>query len=60
MEKLENIGVHEFKRLVKDVSNLYVGSSAVVSRVVAESNADNKSDEALPPLVPHQLVVLSH
>ena len=60
MEKLGNIGVPEFKLLVKDVANLYIGSATGVCSVVAERNVANDSGKALPPVFPHQLVFLTH
>ena len=59
----DNLGKHEIpeiKCLVNGVSNLYLGSAAGVIHVLAESNVVNESDEVLPPVVPHQLVVLTH
>ena len=38
MDKLENIGMSEVEILVKDVTNIYIGSAKVVIRVVAERN----------------------
>ena len=60
MNKIENIGLPEVKLLVKDVTNLYIGSATVVSRVVAEINVKNKSNEAPPQVFTHQLVVLTY
>ena len=39
MDNLENLGVSEVERLVKDVANLYAGSAAGVIRIVSENNA---------------------
>ena len=60
IDKPENIGVLKVERLVNNVANLYVGSDAGVSFIVAESNTANKSNKALLPLVPNQLVALPH
>ena len=42
MEKLENIGMPEVERLVKDVTNIYLGSATGVIYVIAERNTENK------------------
>ena len=55
-----NIGVPEVERPVNDVANLYIVSDTYVSRNVSESNAANKSDKVLLPVVPHPLVILPH
>ena len=60
MDKLEKIGMSEVEHLVKDITNIYVGSATGISRVVAEKNAANESNKVLPPVVPHQLVVFPH
>ena len=60
MDKLKKIGLPEVERMVKDVANLYVGSTAGISCAVSESNVTKKSNAVLPPVVPHQLVIFPH
>ena len=60
MDKVDIVDAPDVKRLVKAVANLYVQSSAGVYAIVSERNAENKSDEALLPVVLHLLAVLSH
>ena len=58
MEKVAIVDAHDVERLVKAVTNLYVSSDAGVDAIVAEKNAEKNSNEALPPVVPHQLAAL--
>ena len=60
VDKVALVDAPNTKRLAKAVANLYVSSSAGVDDIVAERNASNESNEALPPVVPLQLAVLSH
>ena len=60
MYKVVLIDAPNVERLVKDVANLYVSSAAGVDAIVTERNAANESNEALPPVITHQLAVLSH
>ena len=60
MDNTEKLGVPEVERLVKDVFNLYIVSASVVRHIFDERKTENKSDEALPPVVPHHFVVLPH
>ena len=60
MENVSLVDAPDVERLVKAVANLYVSSATGVDAIVTERNAANKSDEALPPVVPRQLTALSH
>ena len=60
MDKVALVDAPGVERLVKDFSNIYVLSAAGVDVIVDEHNAPNKSDKALPPVIPHQLAALSH
>ena len=60
MDKVSLVDAPDVERLVKAVANLYASSAAGVYAIVAELNAANESDEALPPVIPHQMAALSH
>lgn len=58
--KLALLDASAVERLVKDIADLYLASAVGVSSIVAERDDANESDEALPPVVPHQLAAISH
>ena len=60
MDEVAPVESPNVKRLAKAVANLYVSSAAGVDAIVAERNAANKSNKALPPVIPHQLTALLH
>ena len=60
MDKVALVDASGIECLVKAVANLYIPSAAGVDDIVAERNSVNKSNETLPPVVPHQLAVLLH
>ena len=60
INKLASVEAGDFDQSVKNVASLYVNSAAGVGGIVAERNQANESDEALPPVIPHQLAQQSH
>ena len=60
VDKVALVDASGIECLVKAVANLYIPSAAGVDDIVAERNSVNKSNETLPPVVPHQLAVLLH
>ena len=60
MDKADTVDAPDTKRLTKAVANLYLSSAAGVYAIFAERNAANKSNESLPPFIPHHLMALSH
>ena len=60
MDKVSIIDAPYIELIVKAVANLYVSSAAGIDAIFAEQNAANESNEALLPVLPHQLETLSH
>ena len=60
MDKVSIVDAPDIEHIVKAVANLYVSSAAGIDAIFAEQNAANESDEALLPVLPHQLETLSH
>ena len=60
MDKVALVDASGIERLIKAFGNLYIPSAACVDDIAAERNSVNKSNETLPPVVPHQLAVLLH
>ena len=49
------------EQLVKDITKLYLSTAADVTKIVAEQDEANESyDMSLPPVVPSQLIKMSH
>ena len=60
MDEVDPVNSPNVKRLVKAFANLYVSSAAGLDDIVSERNAANESNNAHPPVVPHQLTALLH
>ena len=58
--KMEQISEVDIDFLVKEVTKLYVEAAARISRIVAESDANNESTDELPAVLLNELVRLDH
>jgi len=57
---MEQISEVDIDFLVKEVTKLYVEAAARISRIVAESDANNESTDELPAVLLNELVRFEH
>ena len=57
---IEHMSDDDVNPLVKEVTKLYVKAAAGISRIIVERDASNKSSDALPAVLPQELVRLEH